>query len=443
MATTAHDGVIHPWGGGDLDQSRTALRTRQRSHGRHRDGRDPVVDRTVAVTVLFLMLLISVVPWRNDEIFTGGVDIVVIAKAMLSLVTLGCATLLSLRTRRRASVGIGPALVIGFVLLLSLLGAVIAGNGMATAVVVVRVVLIGATILLLLTCVPWLTAITALLVAMAALAIVAAATGAPEFLARGRLGGGVPDIHPNELAGLALIPLVGVIVAILRFGARPWNITGLVILLPILVATGSRTALIALASGALVAVLCNGVRQRSSVFAVLAVLPVGYSIVVFSSILDDLATRGGSTDTSSTLGSRFDAWSVVWNWGWDTWEKWVGVGLSVKEVKVDIKWRDVQVLDSSWASLLAQGGLLGTLLVAGLVAWAVVTAIGAGGRRWMLLPLLAVIVPRSITESGLVDSHAAFVLFFTVVTLLARRSRHEPDVDDVTYLPATRGGALA
>lgn len=404
-----------------------------RSHGRpvarHRDGRAPVLDRIVVVTVLFFLVLISVVPWRSEEIYSGGVDVVVLAKAAISLVTAGAAAALSLRTRVRSPVGLGPAVVIFFALLISLLGSAVAGNLMATAVVAVRVLIIATTIILLLTCVPWLTAITALFSAMAALAIIAAITGAPAMLATGRLGGGVPDIHPNELAGLALIPLVGVIVSVLRFGVRLWSGIGLVTLLPILVATGSRTALLAMAVGAGVALLCNGVRRRSSLFVLLAALPGAYALVAFSTVLSDLATRGGSTDTSSTLGSRFDAWSVVWSWGWNTWEKWTGMGLSVKQVDVDIKWRDVQVLDSSWASLLAQGGLIGTGLIAVLVVWAVVTAMTSGDRRWLMLPLLAVIVLRSVTESGLVDSHAAFVLFFTVVTLLARRSRHgtEPE----------------
>lgn len=393
---------------------------------RHGDARAPVTDRIVVVGAVFLLVLISVIPWRSESIYSGGLDAVVVAKAAIALVAATVTLLLVLRTRERVPVGVGPAVIICFTLALSVLGAIVAGDGqaMSTIVLVVRVVLIMVTILMLLTCVTWSVAIGCLLAAMGVLATVAAVTGVPRFLATGRLGGGMPEIHPNELAGLALIPLVGVTVAILHNGARVWSLGAMVVLLPILIATGSRTAIGTLAIGVGAALLVNGIRQRGSLIAVLAALPLGYAIVAFSDVLGDLATRGGATDVTSTLGSRFDAWSVVWAWDWGAWEKWIGVGLSVKRVAVDIKFRDTQVLDSSWASLLAQTGIIGTALIALLVAASVIAAVRSRRRRWLLLPLVAVIVPRSVTESGLIDSHTAFVLFFTVASLLSGRSEH-------------------
>lgn len=85
------------------------------------------------------------------------------------------------------------------------------------------------------------------------------------------------------------------------------------------------------------------------------------------------------------------------------------------------------MLDSSWASLLAQTGLIGTALIAALIVWCVASALISSRRRWLVAPLLTLVIIRSVTESGLVDSATAFILFFTVASLLTHRSRHADD----------------
>jgi len=378
------------------------------------------------VGLLFLLLVVAVVPWRKDSIYTGGVDPVVVIKAGVSLVTLGGAVLLWLRTRVRVPIGIGPAFAISLVLLISLLGSVVAGNATATSVLVVRMFIVMLTVLLLLSAVPWLHAVSCLLSAMALVAVLAASTGVGTILSEGRLGGGLPEIHPNELASLSAVPLIGGIVLVLRRGVRLWALTVVVVLFAIVVASGSRTALLAVALAVVVALLSNGRLGRGVVIALLVALPFSYAIASFTDVFESLASRGGATEATGTLDSRFNAWRPVLAWAWASWEKWIGVGLSVKEVAVDDKWVPVQVLDSSWVSLLAQSGIIGFVLSAALLVWCALNALLSRERRGLMLPLLTLILVGSLTESGLVDSAVPFVVFLTAASVLTHRSRSSP-----------------
>lgn len=381
-------------------------------------------DRKVIISVVNVLLVLSVVPWRSDAIFTGGVDLVVIGKALVALVAFSGAVGIVLSTNRRFTVGLGPVFLAIVGLLVSALGATVAGDPKPTAVLVVRMLLILATVILLLTVSDWEAGIGNLLAAMGVVALVAALTGVPAAATDGRLGGGVPELHPNGLAGLASTPLIGLVAMMLHRGLRLWSAIAALALFGIVIATGSRTALLAVAIALVVAVLVNGIRDRKIVYLLLASLPILYGMATFTNIFTELATRAGSTDATSSLESRFDAWRAVLGWGWLSWQKWIGLGLAVKTVDVDMRWREEQVLDSSWVSILAQVGIFGVLLVALLVAWCFVAACSFRPRRWIVLPLLVLVVFRSITESGLFDSAEPFVVLMVLSAVLTRRSRH-------------------
>ncbi|TDN90832.1 O-antigen ligase family protein [Microbacterium sp. BK668] len=412
----------------------------------HGDGRHPSRQRVVAVGVLFVLLILSVIPWRSDTIYQGGVDAVVVGKAIIAVFTLALAMVLYTRTPLKVPIGLGPAAVLVTVLLISLLGSIVSGYSAATSVIVVRIGIAMATVLLVLSSVRWEFALGGMMAAMAVWAVVAATTGIGTLFSEGRLGGRVPEIHPNEVAGLAGAPLVAMVIWMLRTRVRPWRVLVAVLLLAIVIASGSRTALLGVLIAIGIALLTNGLPSRGVVYLILVTLPVVYTVVFFTGIVESLVTRSGSTDATSALDARFEAWRVVLAWDWQSWQKWIGVGLAVKKVKVNLQWREDQVLDSSWASLLAQTGLLGTVLVAGLVAWCLIGALVSSSRRGALLPLLVLLVLRSFTESGLVDSAVPFLLFLVLATLLTHRSRHAGDLppplehrDDSQRAPAVRG----
>lgn len=370
-----------------------------------------------------LLLVLSVVPWRSDSIFAGGIDPVVVGKAIVATVALAGAAGIALSARSRFHVGLAPAFVAITALLVSLLGAAVAGDLVATAVLGVRIIFILSTVLLLVSAVPWEIAVANLLKAMATVALVAAITGVPGALTEGRLGGGVPELHPNGLAGLASTPLVGLVASVLHRGVRVRAAIAAGTLGGIVVATGSRTALLAVAAALVVAIMVNGIRDRAVVYGLLVSVPLLYAIATFSDIFTDFITRAGSTDATSTLESRFTAWIAVLGWDWSSWQKWIGLGLATKTVDVDAQWWDEQVLDSSWVSILAQAGILGALLLGLLVSWCVITASTSRRRRWLILPILVLVLLRSVTESGLFDSSEPFVVLIILSAVLTRRSR--------------------
>ncbi|MDN5687721.1 MAG: O-antigen ligase family protein [Brachybacterium sp.] len=382
------------------------------------------VARLTAVWFVQLLLVLSVVPWRSDEIFDGGLDPTVVGKAAVAVVGLLGAAAIAWTSNLRYPIGLGPAALAVVAVLVSTLGAVVADSATPTIVLAIRVAILVATVLLILYSVPWDVGVGTLLAAMATVALVAGVTGIPDALSEGRLGGGVPRLHPNPLAELAGAPLVGLTVLMLRHGVRVWSAFPSTVLLAIIIATGSRTAFLAVAVAILVGVAVNGIRDRSIVYLLLASAPVLYAMAVLTDALRAVATRAGSTDATSTLEARFDAWRVVLGWGWTAWEKWIGLGLATKTVPVDSRWRDEQVLDSSWVSILAQSGILGMLLIGALAAWCVITAWTSTRRRWLVLPLLVVVFIRTITESGLVGGALPFVQFMVLATVLTGRSRH-------------------
>lgn len=393
----------------------------------HGVARTPSRERRALITVLFLITIISVVPWRPNSLYSGGVDVVVIAKALLALAALVGAVALALHTRDRIPVGLGPAGLLAIVLLVSLLGGVVSGNGQSTVVLVVRVFIVMATVLLLISSAPWDVALSCLFSAMAIVAVVAAVTGLPGLAGGGRLGGGIPTIHPNELAALAATPLVALVIRSLQQSWRVWRSLLIVVLLGIVIASGSRIALLGLAVAFVLAAVLNGIRDRSLLYGVLVSIPIVYAVAVFTPVVGDLASRSGSNEFGTSLASRFTAWQVVLGWEWSSWERWIGLGLSVEQVQVNDKYHPEQVLDSSWVSLLAQAGLISVILVAGLVAWMIVAAIVSSERRRLMVPLVALLVVRTGTESGLVDSAMPFVLLVAYTAVLTHRNRHSQE----------------
>lgn len=396
----------------------------QRASGAGAESQRPAVARRIALLGVNLLLVLSVVPWRSDAIFSGGIDPVVAGKALVATVALAGAAALSYSTKNPFTAGLGPAFLVGITLLVSVLGATVAGDPMATIVLTARMLVVVTTVMLLLRVTTWEECVGSLLASMGLIAFVAALTGIPEALVEGRLGGGVPELHPNGLAGLASSPFVGLVALLLHRGPRLWSASVAAGLFFIIVATGSRTALLAVALAVVVAVLVNGVRDHRTVYLLLASAPILYAVSIFTDVFTQLATRAGSTGTTSSLESRFDAWGAVLAWSWTSWQKWIGLGLAVKTVDVDSKWHDEQVLDSSWVSILAQVGLLGVLLAGLLVIWCLLAASASSRRRWVVLPLLILVLLRSVTESGLFDSAEPFVLLMMLSGVLTRRSRH-------------------
>jgi O-antigen ligase len=378
--------------------------------------RSPWISPPGRVRLIALLVVLAAVTWRRGEYFSGSLDPVVLAKALVSFVALGLAFLLAQSGPGRR-LGTGTLWWLGALLGASVLGGVTAGHAVAGGVVAFRVAVLAATVFLLLRAAAATQVLTAIAWACGAIAAVAAVTGAGSFVTEGRLAGGIPAIDPNDLALLAGIAVVALAWRLVIDELSLPALCASVFFLGVVYATGSRTGLLVLLAA--VALVVAGIR-RPRVELVVAALVVAASTVVAvvaTGAVSGFAARGG--DGSSTLDSRYIAWRASLTWADSSWQQFFGGGLSVKIIRVKGQFWDTQPLDSSWVSLLVQAGIVG-LVVAGLWMLWVVRGMRRAPREHRILfqGLLVFVIGRSVLESGLFDATAA-LLVLVAVSLLA------------------------
>ncbi len=378
--------------------------------------RSPWIGPPGRVRLVALLVVLAAVTWRRGEYFSGSLDPVVLAKALVSLVALGLALLLAQAGPRRR-LGTGTLWWLGMLLGASILGAVTASNAVAGGVVAVRVAVLATTVFLLLRTAPATQVLTAVAWACGVTSAVAAVTGAGSFVTEGRLAGGIPAIDPNDLALLAGLAVVALAWRLVIDELSLPALLASVFFLGVVYATGSRTGLLVLLAA--VALVVAGIRRPRVELVVAALVLFASTVVavVATGAVSGFAARGG--DGSSTLDSRFIAWRASLTWADSSWQQFFGGGLSVKIIRVRGQFWDTQPLDSSWVSLLVQAGVVG-LVVAGLWMLWVVRGMRRAPREHRILfqGLLVFVVGRSVLESGLFDATPA-LLVLVAVSLLA------------------------
>lgn len=397
----------------------------------------PLPRRQVLVVTFFLVA--GTVVWRQGDLFTGGVDPVVVAKAMLSLLALALSWRMAARSAAPRPRGTGSLWILLLLLAVTIFGALTNGTLAASAVVAVRVIVLAVTLHLLLRSQPALAVVSGLVWSGGAIALVAAVTGLPT-LSRGRLDGGLPPLNPNGMALLAGVVVLAVLWQIV-LGKTRWYLWLIAIgFLGIAWLTGSRTAMIMLLPAALLMIV--QIRRPSSalVGGLLATVAVVVPAAIWTGAITSFLGRNGTG--TSTLDSRYIAWSAAFSWAGDSWQRYFGGGLSVKMIPVTGQWWQTQLLDSSWVSALVQGGLIGLLLAALWVLWVLRGALlTPRPYRILFLGLLVFVVGRSFLESGLFDATPEFLLFFVTSVMVEGGSR--PALRALPPVRATRESARA
>lgn len=381
---------------------------------------------------LWTLVVFCVVAWRQGAFFDGGLDVVVILKALLQSAALGWAFLLWLWSDRRCPLGVRSFLLLLPVLLLSVVGALAEGNFVASGIIAIRVLMLAVTIMFIMRVYPAEQTLTGLCVALSLVGLLSAATGL-VLGGGGRLSGGIPPLSPNEIALLTGIPALVIFHQALRAQTRWWHVVYLAVLATVLVLSESRTALIAAVIAAAMMVLLLRRIPIQTVVATLLIAPVVFYLFFLTPVIQNIMAREDSASIL-TLNSRTISWSVVLNLPNDSWQRWIGSGLSVKTIAVEGQYWDEQVFDSSWISLLAQTGLIGTGLIAILVILNVYTALSSKRLRGLLLPLLSFVLIRSFMENGLIDAGALFLIFLVFSLMLetpSSRGAHDWERDPV------------
>lgn len=356
------------------------------------------------------LLLVSSVAWRRGVYYSGGLDVVVVAKALLDVLAVGLAWTAPRAGVSWAQLRAGPVPWLCLYLALSMVGALLEGTAFASAVLAARVLLLVLTIVLLVRSYPWSVLLSCLLTAMLALALVGSVTGIGT-LSSGRLYGGIPPLNANEISQLVSVPLACLVWRCVNHAATTLEVLSVPVLLSVIWLTGTRTGLVVLVLGCFLLVTMApripGWLMSVCVLCVPAVLFAAF----LTPAVSEYATRGDTASTL-TLNSRTVAWSAAIHYADTGLGQLFGAGLAVKEIPVSAMYRDQQILDSTWMSAIVQSGALGTTTLA---LMAVVTLARAltlrAPDRSLVFAVLLMMVLRSVLESGLFDATAAFIPF--------------------------------
>lgn len=385
--------------------------------------------------VIVLLLVSSTVTWRRGVYFSGGVDPVVAAKAGLLLLAIALAVLARKNLSGQRYVG---GRTIAFLVLyvgIATFGSVAAGQAGPSLVLGARLLMLGAAIVLLLQAYPPKIVLEAVFFGVAVVGAVAVMTGLLSQDGEERLHGGLPPLHPNELALMSCICLLGLAWLWFEERGRLWHLLVAAAALATLWSSGSRTSLFALAVAVMI-MLFMGRTLRPQVAVVGALLmPVAFYLAFFTGMLSSYFERGA--ENIGTLNARTIAWSAALTFPDTAWERWFGSGLAQRKIPVVGQYWDVQGLDSSWVSALIQGGIAGLILLLVWTCTVLVASFSAAPMlRRLLVPATIFILGRSVLESGLLESSLVFIVWMTV-SLLSENATHAAAVgrDGVAELP--------
>ncbi len=364
--------------------------------------------------VVALLAICAQVPWRPDVFYSGGADPVVLAKAALTLTALGLGVLVVRARGQHFHVPAGPFLWVIAYLGASVLGAAADDRLVPTLVLAVRVFLVLLIVAVLMSTYRVQEVLHAVVVAFGLLVVVATATTL-VLGTTGRLHGGLPPLHANELASLAVLCLIWVVARLFRGEDRVSSMLFIPGCIAIIVLTQSRTSLAAGAT-ALVVVALFATRVRTSVAVVVAWVPAGvFALVTLTPVASVLVTRGEEVQRLTTFADRLYAWQAALAPGQTTWHQLFGGGLSQKTVQVVGQPWTEQVLDSSWVSALVQAGWVGFFV--GLL-WVLSVLVGAlrAPAQWrgVLVAMTVFLALRGFLESGLFDATTAFIVLSTI-----------------------------
>ncbi|KAA1422782.1 hypothetical protein FE697_011515 [Mumia zhuanghuii] len=369
--------------------------------------------RFTRLQLIMILLVVSAISWRRGVYYSGGADVVVVAKAMLTVIALGLAFTLPKPDRRWSQVEVTPVLgLLGYLSIAVISSLLISDETVASMILVIRLSMLAAALVLLARARPWDEVVNAMLVAMLVVVVFATLTGVGT-LASGRLEGGIPPIGPNQVCLMFSLPALAVAHRCIFGSATMFDVVSLPLLLGLVWATGSRTGLAALVLAmAIIVVLAPRISIPVFAAAVMSV-PAVAAVVGLTSVMAEFVGRG---DTASllTLNSRTVAWSAAIDYPSNLLERLIGGGLALRQIPVSAMYRDTQILDSTWVSAYLQVGLLGVLAL----VLAIVTTLVAARRcgpttRGFFVAVIVMLALVSILESGLFDTSVSFIVFFT------------------------------
>jgi hypothetical protein len=243
-------------------------------------------------------------------------------------------------------------------------------------------------------------------------------------LAFGRLTGAIWPIPPTQLAHYAAMS-AGLVVVLWLCGYVHGRTTLIATVVggAMLVLTHTRTALVALIAGLLVAglsLIAANPRVRKLWAAAGAAAAV--AVITFSAAITTWLARGQTTQGLDNLTGRTEVWGPLLAAPRDKFQEIFGFGLSNASF-------DGLSIDSNWLSSYQQEGLFGVVVCAMIVLFLLVTAYfqPRGVRRALALFLITYCLVASFTEDGFTDV-SPYLLDLTLAASLLVPPRESSDL---------------
>ena len=229
-----------------------------------------------------------------------------------------------------------------------------------------------------------------------------------------RLGGVLWPIPPTQVGHYAAVA-IGLTAVLWMAGLlrRSVALVSVLVTTPVLLLTHTRTALIAMLAGVVIAGL-SLFTARTRVRRAFAIGVVVFSVgaLTLSSVVTTWLARGQDTAELGALTGRKMVWDAILEQPRSTFETFFGFGLSNKSF-------NGLPIDSNWLGTYYDVGLLGAAITIVLVLFVLIAAWfqPQGPRRALALFLVAYCVVASFTESGLSEA-SPYLLELTLAASL-------------------------
>jgi hypothetical protein len=220
-------------------------------------------------------------------------------------------------------------------------------------------------------------------------------------LVGGRLGGALWEIPPTQVAHYAAVT-IGLMVVLWLCGQVSGRITLLVAAIAgiVLVLTHTRTALIAMMAGILIAGMSLIVtKSRARKLLAVGGVVASIAIVTLSSVITTWLTRGEGAQELTDLTGRTKVWGPLLAFPRDKFQEIFGFGLSNSSF-------NGLPIDSNWLSSYQEQGLFGVTVCAVILLFLLVNAYfrPTGMQRALALFFVTYCLVASFTEDGFTDT---------------------------------------
>jgi len=239
---------------------------------------------------------------------------------------------------------------------------------------------------------------------------------APGYaMTAGRLGGALWGIAATQVAHYAAVTL-GLVVVLWLCGQTRGGPTLVIVVITVimLVLTHTRTALVAVVTGILVAGLSLVVaKARVRRFLVTATATASIMIVTLSGVITNWLARGEEQHQLTSLTGRTAVWGPLLALPRTKYQQILGFGLSNDSF-------NGLPIDSNWLASYQTQGLFGVVVCAVILLFLLVTAYfqPRGTQRALALFLVVYCLVASFTEVGFTDASMYLLELFLAASLL-------------------------